>query len=249
VRLVCLPVLVSPTIPSVRRVLRLVLASSLLFVPVTVGAQEPPRAASGYGGVSPGSGNPPPAQGRLAGPRRARRAASVVLTWPGFQMQPDGSSRFFVQSSGPVETEIRESGERLEIVFRNATIHLRNSALWLETRHFETPVERARLERRGRDMVLVMHRRALVAPRVSTGAGADPTFQYVYVDFPAGQYRPAEPEEAPRAEGSVGMVSGGATSNGATGPAQPPASQAAPAGREPRDDERPPPVRGPAPKL
>ncbi|MDQ3032140.1 MAG: hypothetical protein M3Y87_06970 [Myxococcota bacterium] len=236
-----------------RRFLRLALASSLLLGPASSAAQEPPRPTSGYDGVVPGTGNPPPAAGRLER-RRGRRARLEILTWPGFQMMPDGSSRFFVQTTGPVQTDVRVTGERVEVIFPRTGIHLRNSARWLETRFFETPVLRARLERRGRDMVLVMQMRGAATPRVSSGPGeAGDGFQYTYIDFAAGRWAPVEPAPAPAPGGSLGSVSGGSVSGGSvSGGDAPPADEGAqpqpePRRSEPADSERPP-AMGPRPK-
>lgn len=204
----------------------------MLLAPGASVAQEPPRPASGYEGVVPGTGNPPPAAGRIQR-RRGRRARAEILTWPGFQMQPGGGSRFFVQTTGPVRTDLRVTADRVELIFHDTGIHLRNSARWLETEYFETPVRRARLERRGRDMVLVLMMRGAATPRVSSGTGAPgDTFQYTYVDFEAGRWAPAEPVAAPAPpEGGVGIVSGGTADD---------ASEPPPPRRERPDDERPP---------
>lgn len=81
---------------------------------------------------------------------------------------------------------------RVVVLFRNTTIHLRNSGRWLETRFFNTPVIRARLERRRRDMALVLHLRQAsqntVTPRVHVEAAPNGDFHYVYIDFPPGEY-------------------------------------------------------------
>ncbi|UJR80995.1 hypothetical protein [Sandaracinus amylolyticus] len=223
-----------------RRLLRLALACALLLVvPAASGAQE--RPSSGYEGVVPGGAQPPPAAERLGRRAAGRRARAAILTWPGFQMQADGSSRFFVQTTAAVPTRVHTTPERVEIVFPNTGIHLANSARWLETQHFQTPVRRARLERRGRDMVLVMHMRAAVTPQVSSGAGDG--YHYTYVDFAPGEYAPREPAPAPAPQGGVSIVSGGDAPS-APSEAPPPMTR-----DEERalDDERPP-VRGPTPK-
>lgn len=134
-----------------------------------------------------------------------------------------------MQTTGPVSTEMRVSAERIEVVFPRTAVHVANSRRWLETRHFDTPVLRARLERRGRDMVLVMILRAARTPRISAGPG-EGGFHYTYIDFEPGRFLPPEP--APSPGGSVGVVGVGA------GPAP---------RRDPLDDERPPPIQGPAP--
>jgi hypothetical protein len=236
----------------VRRWIRLALVVWVLgVVPGTSRAQDPPRPSS-YPGVVPGTGNAPPAIERLGARRgRARVARSAILTWPGFQVMPGGGSRFFVQTTGPVVAQLRAAGDRVEVVFPNTGIHLANSARWLETRHFNTPVARARLERRGRDMVFVMHLRGPTTPRVWQASGEGP-WSYTYIEFDPGQWLPPEP--APAAEprgGSVGFVGGGSARDmdspvpqGAPQPGVPAPQQL------PRrlDDERPPPVRGPTPK-
>lgn len=110
-------------------------------------------------------------------------------------MLDGGGSRFFVQTTGPVRTEVRTLPGRIEVIFPSTTIHVRNSTRWLDTRFFETPVTRARLERRGRDMVLVMHMRATATPTVSSGPSEAGGFEYTYIDFEPGQFVPT-PESA-----------------------------------------------------
>jgi hypothetical protein len=150
-----------------------------------------PHNLTEYGGVAPGRANPPPAANRIASRRRGRRPAPTsIVTWPGFQMTSSGGSRFFVQTTAAVATRVSESDGRVEVLFPNTAIHLSNSGRWLETQFFETPVVRARFERRGNDMVLVMMMRAQVAPQISNGS--EGTFSFTYIDFSAGHYRPAD---------------------------------------------------------
>jgi hypothetical protein len=186
----------------------------------------------GYEGVLPGSGRPPPASQRLA------RRTAVILTWPGFQARDGGGSRFFVQTTRPVATEVRVTPQRIEVIFPRTTIHLANSRRWLETQFFNTPVERARLERRGRNMALVLHLRAQATPRVSVDAG-EGGFYYTYVDFDPGDYLPATPAEVPQPQGGLGYVSGSSA---------PPQERTTDPSWGAMDEERPPPVRtGPEP--
>jgi len=232
--------------PSVRLPFRPVaLATSLFLAPApvacVVSAQEAPAGSGGYEGVSPGSGTPPAA--RRLERRTGARARASILTWPGFTAQPGGGSRFFVQTTEPVRTDVRTTADRVEVIFRNTRIHLANSRRWLETRHFDTPVLRARLERRGRDMVLVMHLRGAAIPTVTTGPG-EGGFHFVYIDFPAGDWLPAEPEPMPVPQGGVSVVSSGESAPESA----PDAESAPPATSRDLDDERPPPVqRGPQP--
>jgi hypothetical protein len=143
-----------------------------------------------YGGVEPGQAAPPPAIGRVTRRRQGRPQPLRILTWPGFTPLGDGGSRFFVQTTDPIQPEVRAEEGRVVLIFPNAQVHLRNSTRWLETRFFNTPVTRARLERRGRDMAFVLYLRSPAVPRVSTEPGPTGAFHYVYVDFPPGDYAP-----------------------------------------------------------
>jgi hypothetical protein len=177
--------------------------------------------------------------GRIAR-RRGRAARTTIVTWPGFQMLPGGGSRFFVQTNAAVSAQVSTSEGRVEIVFPNTAIHLGNSRRYLETAYFETPVMRAHLERRRNDMVLVMQMRANVVPQISSGS--EGTFFFTYIDFAAGQYRPADlgPVQPP--------VQRDASGTAQVRPASPESERAYPSDSEMRamDDERPPTVRGPA---
>jgi hypothetical protein len=205
--------------------------------PPATTAPSHPHALSEYGGVTPGHPNPPPRVEHLRAHAHTRTGAQAhvneIIAWPGFQMQSGGGSRFFVQTTGPVTTEVHPSTGRVEIVFHDTSVHLANSRRWLETQFFDTPVVRARLERRRRDMVLVMQLRAAVTPVISTGA--DPSgFTFTYIDFAAGHYLPATPPPVPtpppRRDGGGGTASVRPST---------PDSQAA----YPEEDERPPPVQ------
>ncbi len=197
-----------------------------------------PHPLTEYGGVTPGRGNPPPAMGRIAR-RRGRAARATIVTWPGFQMQPGGGSRFFVQTNSAVAAQLATSDGRVEIVFPNTAIHLGNSRRYLETAFFETPVVRAHLERRRNDMVLVMQMRANVVPQISTGT--EGTFTFTYIDFGPGQYRPADlgPVQPPAQRDTSGQAE--------VRPASPDSQRQYPSDAEMRtmDAERPPPSRGP----
>jgi hypothetical protein len=198
--------------PLVRLTSALALAISLACVSATVArAQEggggtvtqaepappEPHAVGAYTGVTPGTANPPP--------RRPTKARPTLVTWPGFQQRPDGASRLFVQTNVRVETEQRQEGTSVVVLLKNTRISLRNNRRPLETRFFNTPVTRARVERRGRDTALVLEMRSNVAPMISTDTGADGLF-FVYVEFPNGEYLP---EELRRPELPEGVVMAG----------------------------------------
>lgn len=153
-------------------------------------------------------------------------------------MREDGGSRFFVQTSAAVTASVSTSDGRVEIVFPNTTIHVSNSRRFLETAFFETPVVRAHLERRRNDMVLVMQMRANVVPQISSAAESG--FFFTYIDFPAGQYRPADlgPVQPPPQRDPSGRA--------VVRPAAPESERDYPYDSA-MDTERPPVVRGPEP--
>ena len=207
-------------------------------------AQEPsvrtaahPRPIGVYAGVEPGEAQPPPAFGRVTRRRAARGRRSEILTWPGFSPLGNGGSRFFVQTITPVVPELSVEQGRVVLLFRNTTIHLTNSRRWLETRFFNTPVLRARLERRGRHMALVMLLRPGVSlrPAVSSEAAPGANFHYVYIDFPPGAYAPVVTPSTPRAST---VPPGGGSVRPSGPPAAPP--RALDPSLDAMDDERPP---------
>lgn len=192
-----------------------------------------PRPLGVYNGVEPGEAQPPPAYRRVVRRQQRRRRRGLILTWPGFAPLGDGSSRFFVQTTQPLQPEVRQEEGRVVILFRNTTIHLRNSGRWLETRFFNTPVLRARLERRRRDMalVLVMRPDTRATPRITSEAAPGGNFHYTYIDFPPGDYAPVVAREPGRASTVPNPTQGGPP----PAPARPvdPSIQA-------MDEERPP---------
>lgn len=200
----------------------------------SVEASVPPRPLGVYDGVEPGEAQPPPAYRRVVRRESARRPARI-LTWPGFAPLGDGSSRFFIQTTQPIAPELFVEEGRVVVLFRNTTIHVRNSGRWLETRFFNTPVMRARLERRRRDMALVLVLRANTAatPRIASEAAPGGNFHYTYIDFPPGNYAPVVAETPPRASTVPSPTQRGG---------QPPAAPARPLDPsiQALDDERPP---------
>lgn len=193
-----------------------------------------PRPLGVYNGVEPGEAQPPPAYRRVVRRQTRARRRGLILTWPGFAPLGDGSSRFFIQTTQPQPAELLVEQGRVVVLFRNTTIHLRNSGRWLETRYFNTPVLRARLERRRRDMalVLVLRPNTVATPRITTEAAQGGNFHYTYIDFPPGDYAPVVAETPPRAS----------TVPNPTAPRQPPAAPARPLDPsiQALDDERPP---------
>lgn len=158
-----------------------------------------PHPIGEYTGLVPGDASAPPhVQSRLRRAGRGRRAAKL-MTWPGFQARGDQGSRIFVQMSGEIAYERADQPNRIVVLLKNASIGVRNSRLPLETRFFNTPVARANVVRRGRDLALVLDMRNAVTPTLRTEPGPDGT-QLLFVEFPAGDFLPPELSSVPATE-------------------------------------------------
>jgi hypothetical protein len=133
-----------------------------------------------YEGVKPGGSEPPPVPGATPNTTPAQ------ITWPGFQMRPDGSSRVFIQSTSPLTHAISQQGKLLFIDLGEAKVSGETNQFALYTRFFNTPVVRAQLKP-GKRVVLELELRATVQPSISSER-APSGFHFLYIDFPPGQY-------------------------------------------------------------
>ena len=131
-----------------------------------------------YGGVNPDSDseNLPPKVEEI--PKGA-----VMLTWPGFKMNADGSSTFFVQTSKEVRYATTQSKGQFELVIHDIRVPLKTNSLPLETQYFDTPVTRATVQRSGKkDVTMVFEMRQDATPTITQKKGKD-GFNYVLVSF------------------------------------------------------------------
>ena len=163
------------------------------------------HARGSYMGVKPG-GDEAPGIHAKAGQMPA------AVTWPGFQMQPDGSSRVFIQTTVPVDPGINAGNRKVIVDLGDAKIVGHTNRLPLYTQYFNTPVTSVELkrDRKSKRTQLVITLRADVSPRVSSEV-AHSGFNFVYFDFPAGQYldaatAAASPVTAPAAAAQTTSV-------------------------------------------
>ncbi|MFO0695541.1 MAG: hypothetical protein U0230_18415 [Polyangiales bacterium] len=213
------------------RILRTVLISALgLSASAGPSLAQPPTAGSTAEAPAHGSRG----RGRGGHGRRAAPTALVVGR-PGFQMGPDGTSRFAVTLSAAPTYDVRSSRRRVEIRIANARIAERNVREPLETRYFETPVLRMKVEPRGHDVYVVFELRSDATPAVTVEIAAEGGGRLVAA-FGAGQFRTAAERDA--VEGALAPTPAPAP----TPAAAPPPAQTAPAQSTPLgyDDERPP---------
>jgi hypothetical protein len=148
-----------------------------------------------YKGVVPGAGAPPPAAAA------ARKKAPLTITWPGFQMRPDGSSRVFIQSTAPLAPQPVAVTGKYRLLLPGARIAAQNNRLPLDTRYFNTPVTRVSLSADHKGATVSLDLRSDVTPQISSEAGA-PGYYFTYIDLPKGSYvtaPPATPVPAPAA--------------------------------------------------
>ncbi len=233
-----------------RSLLLLTLSALVCVVGVTtLSAQDsratvnPTRSITDYAGVAPGNGNAPPRTGVI---QRARSGSAQVITWPGFQMRPDGGSRFFLQVSASPEASASASEGRVEILLKNVRTHARNTRRPLVTEFFNTPVKSAKLHRRGRrDLAFVLQMRDNVTPNVTVQA--DGEFFFLFIDFPRGSWAPSPPTSGSAATTTRAPAPSAAPANSSASvrPAAAAAPAPAPAPRQIVREPTPTPTSGP----
>ena len=193
------------------------LAASLVVVSQVAGAQDQGQNQDA-GGAEPkgeaeadadakGSGTtggysysdkPAAKAGRGKRARAVKRHAGPVVSLPGFEQTAGGGSRLFVALSAPVQVEERKAAGTLTYVLKDANVRVRNNTNALVTVHFNTPVSRARLVPHGKDLHFVVDLRAATTPTWKMGEGPDKS-AVLQIDFPAGNFAPAEAVEGSQA--------------------------------------------------
>jgi hypothetical protein len=165
--------------------MRMLHVSSLLVCLASLAQAEaqapagPPDASVGYTGVVPGSNTVPD---NLPPP-----GITGAVSWPGFQMSPDGGSRVFIQTTIEVTPELKKEGENWQLVLANVTLPPGNTRRPMDMQFFNTPVRSMRAVKRGNTVVVTLHMRAKVQPVMRTER-ADSGYYFTYLEFPAGKY-------------------------------------------------------------
>ena len=145
-----------------------------------VAATVDEHAAGAYTGVEPGGAQVPPV------PVAAGKSPATI-TWPGFQMRPDGTSRVFLQSTVAIEGLTSVADGQFVLKFPGAHIAGNTNRFPLETRFFNTPVTKVGLAVTREGVTLTLELRAPVTPRVSSERGPSGYF-FTYLDLPAGKF-------------------------------------------------------------
>jgi hypothetical protein len=146
------------------------------------------HAAGTYMGVAPG--------GALAKDVSASAAKTpATITWPGFQMRADGTSRVFIQSTTPLSAQPTAAPGKFLVNLPGAHVSGGTNRLPLETRYFNTPVTRVMLNTNRDGAQLILELRADVAPQLSSERGTS-GYYFTYVDLPKGNFVSAEKPKA-----------------------------------------------------
>jgi hypothetical protein len=133
-----------------------------------------------YAGVVPGLSGAPAVP-------VAKSETKPLITWPGFQMRQDGTSRVFIQSTTALTPQPSAAPQRFSVYLPGAKVAGNTNKLPLETRFFNTPVSRVNIEQQRDGVTLVLDLRADVSPVVSSERG--PTgYYFLYIDLPKGTF-------------------------------------------------------------
>jgi hypothetical protein len=141
------------------------------------------------------------AKPRSAAPH-GRPAAATDAVLPGFEALADGSTRLFIEFTGPVTYDAKPAHGSITYVLKGAHVDRRNNYNPLVTVHFNTPVTSARLVPHGRDLWFVVALRADVQPTVSVDAAKDGG-SVMRIEFPKGDYVPSGAGAPPPADSAA----------------------------------------------
>ncbi len=140
--------------------------------------------AQNYNGVVPGSTVVPE---HIAG----APGGDPVVTWPGFQMTPEGGSRVFVQTTVEVKPTLQKDGPNYTLVIPGVALPKGNARLPLDTQYFNTPVKSTHIKAKEGGGVVIhieLKPHMAVTPQVRTERAQNGYF-FVYVEFAPGNYR------------------------------------------------------------
>ncbi len=150
-----------------------------------------PAAGYGYSDRKPKSNPPKPANGK-ASTKKAHVPTGVIATLPGFALRDGGGTRLFVELTKSVQVEEKKGANQITYVLKGAHVIHHNNTRTLETVHFNTPVTRAKLVPKGKDLWLVVNLRADVTPTWKVEPEADGDGVRLNIDFSDGAYLPKD---------------------------------------------------------
>lgn len=135
-----------------------------------------------YAGVVPGAAKP------AKPPKAPSPQAPLTITWPGFQMRPDGSSRVFIQSNKPVDAKVLKAADgKFELELAGARVAAKTNRLPLDTRYFNTPVTKVSVHAARSGTIVALNLRASVTPQITSEQGPA-GYYFTYIELPKGEY-------------------------------------------------------------
>lgn len=153
------------------------------YAGASTNAGSPGHATGSYAGVVPGAASKAPPAAKAA-----KASNGPTITWPGFQMRPDGSSRVFIQSTAPLEPKVLTTAEgKFDVQLPCARVAAKTNRLPLDTRFFNTPVTKVSVSASPGGAVVQLDLRASIAPSVSTESAPSGYF-FTYIELPKGDY-------------------------------------------------------------
>lgn len=118
-----------------------------------------------------------------------------MATLPGFEMLPDGGSRFFVEMTQNVPIEEKKAAGTITYIIKGEHVTKMNNENALVTVHFNTPVSRARLLPFGRNLHFILELRADVSPTFKVTPAKDGT-AILQIEFAKGNFVPTGDADA-----------------------------------------------------
>ena len=102
-------------------------------------------------------------------------------------MLENGGSRLFIQTTEPLQYTISDKGLKVTVSFDNAKVYLSNNRNPLVTSYFNTPLQRAYLKKRNKQLDLILELKVSTSPKISSESDSD-GYRYLFVDFAPGDY-------------------------------------------------------------
>lgn len=142
----------------------------------------PGHSSGTYAGVVPGAAKP------AVPPKAPSPKAPPTITWPGFQMRPDGSSRVFIQSNKPLDPKVLKAADgKFELELPGAHVAAKTNRLPLDTRFFNTPVKKVSVNAARSGAIVELDLRAPVTPQITSEQGPA-GYYFTYIELPKGEY-------------------------------------------------------------
>lgn len=149
--------------------------------------KQPPPAASSTATSSKNDSKKPATTKQKHGKKGKNGAAIPETIYHGFEMTPEGGSRFFVEIDGTTKVVENKGKGTLSYVLTGVRVDVPNNRHWLELMYHNTPMLRARLRQIKDDTELQIELRTDATATVKT---TDLSYggQRIEIEFAPGKY-------------------------------------------------------------